>query len=290
VLKKSLRKTEVAMAKKVSLTLLVALALLSVPASLRAQDSDKVVILTPRVGSIINQYERRRFDLFVGIKDFVQARIFVRSDSSYYARIEMSGEEGKTLDTTIAYSKDDLLILAERINHFADLQEGKYQTQGADVILLLKTGHQISGELLSVSDSTLIISTLGEVDIKVLSTQSAGIIAVRNEEIFHMVIKGKSNVLKGMILGTLVGVGFHVLVGLAAGANPLKAYFTDADPEARKAGVTYGALGLTVGTIAGIASSSRDKVIDPLLHQDFSFLRSFARFSDEEPQFLKKIK
>ena len=49
---------EVAMRKKILLAILVGLGFLSVPNTLLAQDSDKVVILSPRVGSVIDAAER----------------------------------------------------------------------------------------------------------------------------------------------------------------------------------------------------------------------------------------
>jgi hypothetical protein len=274
------------MGKKIFFAVLVGLAYLSVSNSVRAQDSDKVVILSPRVGTMINAYEREHFQLFPQINGFVRAVVYQTAQKNYYAKLELIGADGKTRDTTIQYSENSLLMLAERIDRFEDL----HLARGADVILLLKTGQEISGELVSVRDSSLVISTIEDANENDLLTQTAGIIAVRNEEILHVVIKGKSNVLKGMILGTLAGVGFHAVLGLAIGANPLKAYFTDADPVAREAGMTYGAVGLLLGTVVGAASSSRDRLVEPLPDQDFSSLRPIARFPEEEPEFLKKIK
>ena len=122
------------------------------------------------------------------------------------------------------------------------------------------------------------------------STQSAGIIAVRNEEILHVVIKGKSNVLKGMGLGTLIGAGGGALLGFASGDDPPGWFSFTAGEKAEMGAVGLGAVGLVVGTVVGVASSSRDKIVEPLLDQDFSSLRPVARFSKEEPELLKKIK
>ncbi len=162
--------------------------------------------------------------------------------------------------------------------------------QGADVVLLVKSGEEISGELLSVRDSSLIISTLEDADIKELSTQRAGILAVRNEEVFHVVIKGKSNILKGMGLGTLIGGGFGGFLGLASGDDPPGWFSMTAGEKAAVGAIAFGAVGFLVGTIAGVASSSGDEIVEPLLNQDFSSLKPVAKFSEKEPEFLKKIR
>lgn len=162
--------------------------------------------------------------------------------------------------------------------------------QGKGVKVLLNNGQEIEGELLSVRDSSLVISTLEDSDIKDLSTQTAGLIAVRNQDIFHVILKGRSNILKGMGLGTLIGGGFGGFLGLASGDDPPGWFSFTAGEKAAMGAIAFGAVGFLVGTIAGVASSSGDEIVEPLLNQDFSSLRPIARFPDKEPEFLKKIK
>jgi hypothetical protein len=160
--------------------------------------------------------------------------------------------------------------------------------QGADVVLLFKTGEEISGELLEVRDSSLMISTLEDASEKDLSTHSAGIIAVRNERIFHVVIKGKSNMLKGMGIGTAVGGGLGALIGFASGDDPPGFLSFTASEKAGAGAIVLGGLGFLVGTVAGIASSSSDKLVEPLMNNDFSSLKPLAGYPDKEPKFLER--
>jgi hypothetical protein len=118
---------EVAMTKKVSLTLLLVLALLSVPNCVRAQDSDKVVIVSPRVGSVIDAAERERYQLFPEIKGFDRAVFLQTPDKSYYAKIMFIGPDGGRKDTTVRYSEDAVSLLAEQIDRFENLKAEKYQ-------------------------------------------------------------------------------------------------------------------------------------------------------------------
>jgi hypothetical protein len=172
------------------------------------------------------------------------------------------------------------------IGFFLVLPNDQLLAQGADVSLLLKNGQEISGELLSVRDSSLVISTMEDANENDLSTQTVGIIAVRNEELFHVVVKGKSNIVTGMAGGVLYGAALGgVLCSCIPAASGLST------PEERAAGgaFVFGAIGFVVGTIAGIASSSNDKLVEPRMNNDFSSLRPLARYPDKEPEFLQVI-
>jgi hypothetical protein len=117
---------EVIMEKRICLAVLAGLALLSMPDCLRAQDSDKVVIVSPRVGSVIDAAERERYELFQEIKGFDRAVFLQTPRKTYYAKIVFVGQNGRRRDTTIQYPKDTLLVLAGQIEHFEDLKAGKY--------------------------------------------------------------------------------------------------------------------------------------------------------------------
>lgn len=115
------------MKSKMFLKIVFGLVLLVTPASLFAQDSDKVVILSPRVGARIDAAERERFHLFEQIKDFGGAAVFQTPQKSYYAKVVLIGADGKARDTTVQYQESYLLTLAEQIDHFEDLEKGIYR-------------------------------------------------------------------------------------------------------------------------------------------------------------------
>jgi opacity protein-like surface antigen len=115
------------MRNRIFLMILAGLALLSIPKSVLAQDNDKVLILSPRVGSVIDAGERERYGLFQGIKGFDRAVFFQTPEKKYYAKIMCVGSDGARRDTTVQYSEDELKMLAEQIDHFEDIQKGTYK-------------------------------------------------------------------------------------------------------------------------------------------------------------------
>jgi hypothetical protein len=118
---------EVAMRKKTFLMILIGLALVSIPKRVLAQDSDKVVILSPRVGTMIDASERDHFHLFPQIKGFNRAVVYETPGKTYYTVIVSVRPDGTTKQTIVPYREDELLKLAEQIDHFEDLEKGTYQ-------------------------------------------------------------------------------------------------------------------------------------------------------------------
>lgn len=320
------------MRKKIFLMILIWLAVLSIPKRVLAQDSNRVVVLSPRVGAVIDSSERDHFHLFQQIKNFHSAMILENPDSTYFAWIVLKEANGNATDTAVWYSKSYLLMLAERINHFEELAEGRYQmgenpatlqgvgseeatmvpllakpraearaqavevegvlsgsrSEGAKVVLFLSDGQEVTGELLSVMDSALVISTVEGADGESLQTQSWSLLVVRNQEILYVVVKGESKVLKGMGIGFLAGATLGASIGLASGDDPKNQFFSfTAGEKAEMGGIAFGGIGWLVGTIAGIASSTRDKVVEPLENIGFSSLKPLARNQGTVPDSLR---
>jgi len=303
------------MKEKIGYRTYVCLVLLLVALPVPAQEKDKVVILSPRVGAVIDSTERSRFQVLPAVRDFVKAVIFQTPSGIYYVQITVLDSGGKERVIRLYYPEEYLQRTAEQIEHFEELNAGTYQmgqqpatlrvveadrvfagprSEGARVILLLNSGQQIHGELLSVRDSALVISTIEDIHEKELASQTASIHVIKNQEILHVTIKGKSKVLKGMVQGFLIGAGAGALLGLATYQPcPPKSFIClDFGPGVAAAGgaILLGGAGFLIGTIAGIASSRGDKVIEPLPGRDLSLLKPYARFPLEEPEFLGKIK
>ena len=88
---------------------------------------DKVVILSPRVGSVIDATERQQYELFPEVRDFDRAVFLQTPKKRYYAKIMFVGPDGARTDTTVQYSEDTLSVLAERIEHFEEIKQKTYQ-------------------------------------------------------------------------------------------------------------------------------------------------------------------
>ncbi len=319
------------MIRKLSFAVFLGMGLLLASSSLIAQEKDKQVILSPRVGPTIDASEREHFELFQEINDFARAVLFQTPDSTYYARIVLIGADGKARDTTVWYFKSYLFMLAEKINHFEELAAWNYQigqkpetlqvvtdeyiaraqeiarseeaakvqaakmvaeSKEGEVVLLLNDGQEIAGELLSVRDSSIIISTIENAEGYGSAGDTAGIVVVSNQRVQKVIIKGESKVLKGMGLGLLIGGAIGAMINCVTYKKPRDSSF-HFGPEAAPGavGVFLGGLGgLAVGAIVGSAASTSDEVIEPLPNHDLSSLKPFARFPGNEPEWLRLIK
>ncbi len=108
-----------------------------------AQDSSRIVILSPRVGPKIDKAKSDYFRLFTKIENFESAEFRQITDSTYCAHIILKGKDGSERDSIINYDKMSVLIMVEKINHFEELAGGAY-IMGTD-----------PPKLRSVSDSQL---------------------------------------------------------------------------------------------------------------------------------------
>jgi hypothetical protein len=287
---------------------------------------DKVVILSPRVGSAIDAAERERYELFPEVRHFDRAVFLQTPEKTYYAKIMFIGPDGAGRDTTVQYSEDTLSVLAERIEHFEELKQKTYHigerpakirvverelrpkeeaaqwTQGTDVVVLLTSGQEIEGELVSVRDSSVLIAAESGRIPPGLPAQVHGILAIKDTMVTRFVVQGSSNVFLGMGLGLLGGI----VVGGAIGAI---SYSPPARPEGVVAAIVWpyveqtslgGAItdgmligavvGTAAGAVVGAAASETDIEVGLSVPAERSALKKLARYPDKEPEFLEGIK
>lgn len=159
------------MRKKVLLMILLGLGILSRPNRLQAQDGDKDVILSPRVGAVIDAKERERFQLFEGIPGFASAIIHQTAKGTYYADILLTSSDGSERHMTLWYSETEgesyLSKLAERIDHFEDLAAGRYQIGEKPVRLRVGRLRIVAGreELIPASAPICVDEMISELDL-----------------------------------------------------------------------------------------------------------------------------
>ncbi len=156
---------------------------------------------------------------------------------------------------------------------------------GAEVALLLKDKTEINGELLSVRDSVVTICTEHSATEEELASLIYPINTVRNDEIKELTLEGSNYVWSGLGIGIAAGTGIGLLVGLAIEPSG-KSYVS---PE-----LALGVLGFIVGAIAGpiigYSLSDEEYILQEIPPDyDFSLLKPLARYSDEEPEYLKAI-
>jgi hypothetical protein len=91
-----------------------------------AQDTIKVLILSPKVGPKITAGAREQFKIFPQFDSFVEATAFETANGDCFVRITLEPQKGVFRDTTVQYPHQTLLMIAEKINHFEDLAAGRY--------------------------------------------------------------------------------------------------------------------------------------------------------------------
>jgi hypothetical protein len=158
--------------------------------------------------------------------------------------------------------------------------------KGAEVVIVERDGQEIAGELLSVRDSSIVISTIEKAKGYLLAGDTAGVVVVSSEKIQKVIIKVESKVLTGMGLGFLIGGVIGGVIGHLSFAKPKDGWGL-VDLASLLAALSYltlgGLCGLAVGAILGSAASS-DKEVEPIPNHDFSSLKPFARFPVNEPE------
>src|SRR5208283_167964 len=92
-----------------------------------AQDSAKVIILSPRIGVVLDRQERNYFQIFMRVNDFESAVFFQSADKQCFAKISLRPKLAPPKDTIIFYPVGFLLNISEKIDHYEDLLEGKYR-------------------------------------------------------------------------------------------------------------------------------------------------------------------
>ena len=156
---------------------------------------------------------------------------------------------------------------------------------GTEVILSINNGEEISGELLSVRESSLTICTKYSATEYEIANLNYPIIIVRNDEIQEMKLEGSNYVLAGFGIGIAAGTGIGYLVGLASEQSH-NAYVT---PEA--IGFVLGFIvGAIAGSIIGYSLSTEEYILQEISPDyNWSILKPLTRYQDEEPEYLRAI-
>jgi hypothetical protein len=92
-----------------------------------AQDSARVIILSPRIGAVLNRQERDYFQILMRVNDFESAVFYQLPDKRCFAKISLRPKLAPAKDTTIFYPIGFILNISEKIDHYESMLDGKYQ-------------------------------------------------------------------------------------------------------------------------------------------------------------------
>jgi hypothetical protein len=188
--------------------------------------------------------------------------------------------------TCFFYYNISVTIFAQNLEDIKDLEKSLEENE---IKISLKNNKMISGGLLFVRDSGLIVYSRSFQNKSTISTLYKGIRMISNTEIYNIIISGRSKVATCMAFGTAGGFALGFVIGLASGDDPPGFMAWKASQKAMAAGAMLGAIGLAGGLLVGLATSTGDKEFEPLQSQKMVFLETFARYRNE-PEFLNQIK
>jgi hypothetical protein len=121
------------MRKKLKILAVISLVVFFLPEQfIFAQNNYKIVIISPRVGEVIDKTEKDYFHLFQTIKEFEQGIFFEDSSGAYYGVIKYTNQNGISCDTVINYSEAYLLRTSELIDNLEKILAGGYQFTRTD--------------------------------------------------------------------------------------------------------------------------------------------------------------
>jgi small nuclear ribonucleoprotein (snRNP)-like protein len=189
---------------------------------------------------------------------------------------QMAGELHSVSDSSLVVSRRE--TGAEHISQVSSKEIRQVVVNSKPkVVLQLKNGRQATGKLHGVSDSSVTIFLQGTASSVPIKTE------ITNQEIIGAMIKGKSNFLKGMGVGLLVGAASGAAIGGIAASQEDDSFF---GPEfaAFVLGIYGGAAGIIVGGIIGAATSTSSQEIELVPNQSFLFLKPLARHAERGPE------
>ena len=96
--------------------------------SVAAQEEGKTVVVSERVGKIIDLEERNHFKMFSAAKGFQFAVFLQNPDGSYVAKITYE-ENGVTKERHRVLTREELLNIQEYLDNFEDIQRGTYSIE-----------------------------------------------------------------------------------------------------------------------------------------------------------------
>jgi len=127
------------------------------------------------------------------------------------------------------------------------------ERRGAEVVVSMRDGTQVSGELIAVKKDSLLLLAGGPIADTDLT--------VALNEIKEIKIVKKSRLWNGLGYGLLIGGGGGALVGFASGDDPPGWVSFTAPQKAMLCGVVFGGLGMILGAIGGGLSGIDESIL-----------------------------
>ncbi len=163
---------------------------------------------------------------------------------------------------------------------------------GRGIQLLMKDSSSVGGEILFVRDSELLLSKQLGASKKELERDSSLIAVIRFRDIRGGVLAGNRHILDGAGIGAAAGA---VVGGFIGSASVHEDPSGSSEQAWEKWGTTIAGgflgliSGLAIGFIVGANIVTGEQAIDIADPVQVELLRAEARYTDEEPEFLRKF-
>ncbi len=161
---------------------------------------------------------------------------------------------------------------------------------GKGIQLFMKDSSSVGGEILFVRDSAVVLSRQPGTSKKEIERDSSLIAVVRFRDIRGAVLAGNRHILDGAGIGAAAGIVVGGLIGRASAPDDPSGSSDQAWEKwgSTVAGGFLGLIGgLAIGFIVGANIVTGEQAIDLADPGQVELLRAEARYTDEEPEFLR---
>jgi hypothetical protein len=162
----------------------------------------------------------------------------------------------------------------------------KLVAEGSQVVVLLENGERLTGELLAVRDTAVVLSDIAGTSDEDLAFGAAAIEVIRNDDIQSITVRGSSYVLPAMGIGLVGGFAVGWAIGSSSKSENVAEEVVKPVTSAVSAGLGS-LIGIGVGAIVGVAASPKDLVITVFTPDTLRLLREKARYGGHEPSFMQ---
>jgi hypothetical protein len=202
--------------------------------------------------------------LFAASVNLAQVDSIVLNDGGFL-RFRLYAPKKTALRSTVV-RKDARETLPSNLTDYETSHRG-----GARVDLVMHDGNKFFGDLLSVSDTAVMVYVYKDFSYTPTERIQSGPYMFRFVDIDRLVLNGKSRVLEGMFIG---------LVGGFLGGTIMNRVIDDQKADGSSLTPAFaGGIGLIAGTGAGMLMSKRDLTIEIFSDSNVAMLKSLARYT-----------
>jgi hypothetical protein len=246
----------------------------------RPSDGDTVVV-SEKVGKVIDRMERDRYGLFRAVRGFRSAVLLKKPDGGCSFEVVHS-DTGAHRDVTdqIALTEEQVRKLREYIDGPAEKPTpADFKRRGEWLSVEMEDGTTVRGELLAAGNGRLWLKD---------SSSAAGteVELVRAARVTH---PKQSRFFQSTGKGFLAGGMFGMLIGFAGGDDDPRGFLSmTAGQKALAAGLGLGTVGAAAGAILGLFTGIDESIdltsVDPgRMPEIVKKLETWARFGGEIP-------